>query len=308
MLTYLTVLTVTPPWPGPAVHRQEWKRRVPLGDGDPMPVASLPGRGSSPPVDLQFELGGSGPRLLWIAGSNGDLRKPFGPFDSPAPDRFTVLGYDQRGLGRSSKPDIPYTMADYADDAAALLDHLDWATARVVGVSFGGMVAQHLAVRHTARIERLALCCTSSGGPGGSSYPLHELVDLDPDAARWRRLELADVRRDAAWRQANPAAATEISEQMAAAEAVGAGEAGHAEGARRQLEARRGHDTWDQLPDLRVPTLVAGGHHDGIAPPANLERLAGRIPGAELRFFDGGHLFFLQDRQAWPTILDFLAG
>jgi len=273
-----------------------------------MLVASLPGRGSSPPVDLCYELQGHGPPLLWISGSNGDLRRPFGPFDSPAPDRFTVLGYDQRGLGRSSKPEVPYTMADYADDAAALLDHLRWDGARVIGVSFGGMVAQQLAVRHPARVERLALCCTSSGGAGGSSYPLHELAELDPDTARWRRLELADVRRDAAWRQANPAAAAEIGAQMKAAEAVGADEAGHAEGARRQLEARRGHDTWDQLPSLSVPTLVAGGRYDGIAPPANLERLAGRIPGAELRFFEGGHLFFLQDRQAWPAILDFLAG
>jgi pimeloyl-ACP methyl ester carboxylesterase len=66
-------------------------------------------------------------------------------------------------------------MASYAADGAALLDHAGWTTARVFGISFGGMVAQELAVTWPDRVERLALLCTSPGGEGGSSYPLHEL-------------------------------------------------------------------------------------------------------------------------------------
>ena len=93
----------------------------------------------------------------------------------PFTERFDVAAHDQRGLGRTSIPPGPYTMADYAADAAALLDHLGWDRCRVVGVSFGGMVAQELAVTAPDRVERLALCCTSPGGAGGASYPLHEL-------------------------------------------------------------------------------------------------------------------------------------
>ena len=74
-------------------------------------------------------------------------------------------------------------MADYAADALALLDHVGWDRARVVGVSFGGMVAQELAVTAPERVERLALLCTSPGGAGGASYPLHELAAL-PEAER----------------------------------------------------------------------------------------------------------------------------
>ena len=59
---------------------------------------------------------------------------------------------------------------------------------------------------------------------------------------------------------------------------------------------------------IACPTLVAGGRYDGIAPPANSEAIASRIPGAELRLYEGGHLFFVQDRAAMPDILGFLAG
>jgi 3-oxoadipate enol-lactonase len=57
---------------------------------------------------------------------------------------------------------------------------------------------------------------------------------------------------------------------------------------------------------VSCPTLVCGGRYDGIAPPANSEALASRIPGAELELFEGGHMFFIQDRAAWPTITEFL--
>jgi len=52
--------------------------------------------------------------------------------------------------------------------------------------------------------------------------------------------------------------------------------------------------------------LVAGGRHDGIAPVANLEALAAQIPGAGLQFFDGGHLFMIQDRTAYPAIVNWI--
>ena len=63
---------------------------------------------------------------------------------------------------------------------------------------------------------------------------------------------------------------------------------------------------WDRLDRISCPTLVAAGRYDGIAPPANGEGIAGRIPGAELRLYEGGHAFFGQDPAALPEVLDFL--
>ncbi|MEJ0043800.1 MAG: alpha/beta hydrolase [Rhizomicrobium sp.] len=87
--------------------------------------------------------------------------------DGPFPRAFDILSYDQRGLGRTSKPDAPYTMADYGDDAARLMDFVGWPSARVIGVSFGGMVAQEFVLRHPARVERLVLACTSRAARAG---------------------------------------------------------------------------------------------------------------------------------------------
>ena len=258
-------------------------------------------------LDLYHEIAGSGPRLLFIGGSGGDLRHAPNVFAGPLPGRFEVLAYDQRGLGRSDIPDADYSMADYEDDAAALLEAVGWGSARVMGVSFGGMVAQELALRHPARVERLVLAYTSSGGAGGASYPLHELEGLEPRERALFGLALADTRNDAAWRAENPDAVEKLlSFSLARTDPDPTPEA--AAGAHRQLEARRHHDTWERLPGLRVPTLVCGGHYDGIAPPDNLQALAKQIPGAELAFFEGGHLFFIQDRAAFPRFIEFLAG
>jgi 3-oxoadipate enol-lactonase len=258
-------------------------------------------------VEIYYEVAGAGPRLLLISGTGGDLRAPPSVFEGPLVKLFEIAAYDQRGLGQSSVPPGPYSMAEYADDAAGLLDVLAWENALVMGISFGGMVAQELALRHPSRVRRLVLACTSSGGNGGASYPLHELGDLPEDDRIARHLELADTRYDAAWRAGHPEEWRSLAALFRARVAVGSDEPHRVEGAALQLDARRRHDTWDRLHRITCPTFVCGGVHDGIAPPANVEHLASAIPGATLQLFDGGHLFLLQDRAAWPAITTFLS-
>ncbi len=253
-------------------------------------------------IDITYRVGGEGPRVLFISGSGGDLRNSRSVFAGPLPENFEVLSYDQRGLGQTDKPESDYTMADYAEDADALLESLAWPAVPVVGVSFGGMVAQELAIRFPRRVRALVLACTSSGGEGGASYPLHELRDLDPDDRLVRQLVLADVRRDAAWREQYPERMQRLLVMARDAERrdrdLG--------GAARQLRARAKHDTWQRLPRIEMPVLVVGGLHDGIAPPANLQAIASQVPRAELQLFDGGHLFLAQDKNAYPYVIDWL--
>jgi 3-oxoadipate enol-lactonase len=263
-----------------------------------MPYASLNG------LSFYYERNGQGPRLLFISGTGGDLRVQPNVFASPLAKAFDLLAYDQRGLGQTDKPELPYTMADYADDAAALLDHVGWDDALVLGVSFGGMVAQELALRHPRRVQRLVLACTSPGGAGGASYPFHEIDHLQGEARARLLVSIGDTRRDEAWAAAH-AEDYALLLKLAAAEPF-VGEPGRAEGARRQLEARKDHDTWERLPQIACPVLIAAGRYDGIASPETQQRMAGRIASAELQWFEGGHLFLLQDRAAFPALIAFL--
>lgn len=259
-------------------------------------------------IELCYELAGSGPRLLKLWGTGGDLRRAATEFDRRLAERFTVLACDQRGMGRSGKPARDYTMADYADDAAGLMDVLGWDGAAVLGYSFGGMVAQELALRHAPRVTRLVLMSTSAGGAGGASYPMHELAALD-DASRVRRfLELADQRRTPQWQADHAVQWHGMVDDGLAALRLADEDPAARDGARRQMEARRRHDTWDRLPALALPVSVCAGRHDAIAAPEVQRRLAQRIAGASFREFDGGHLFFVQDPTAAPAIVEALGG
>ena len=250
-----------------------------------------------------YEVAGEGPRLLFISGSGGGMW-PSPELAAAVRRRFTTVALDRRGLGETVAPDGPWTMADFANDAAAVLDAIGWQRCRVLGVSFGGMVAQEFALRYPQRVERLALVCTSSGEAGGSSYPLIEFADLSPEQRALRMFEVSDVRLRRAWQAEH---ADEVQAAVGAtAQRLPSDEQGRLRH-RRLLEARSEMDAHDRLPSIAVPTLIAGGRYDGIAPPQNQDALARQIPGARLEMFDGGHGFFATVPQALPAVLDFLA-
>lgn len=261
-------------------------------------------------LQLYYEMHGSGPRCLVILGSGSDLRHTPNIFSSPLTQHFEVLAYDQRGQGRSDTPDGPYTMADYADDARALLDVVGWECCAVLGISFGGMVAQEFALRHPDVIERLLLACTSSGGAGGASFALHDVSLEDTDTLQEILAGVFDVRMASTW--PFPSSRKErIPRRLQVLLSRTVEDLGDPEkqaGFARQLGARMGHDTFSRLPAMTCPTLVCAGTHDGIAPPLNQFRMARQIPDAELVFYEGGHLFYLDDRKAFPEMIAFLRG
>lgn len=254
-------------------------------------------------IEIYYEIVGSGPRLLFINGTNADLRRRQ-PYVDTLSEHFTVLRYDQRGLGQSGKPDQHYSMADYADDAAALLDLAGWDTAAVIAVSFGGSVAQELARRHPQRITRLVLACANPGGPYG--YPLLELHGKDPETRARTMMEL-DLRKDAAWQAAHPEEVRKALEMgLKRGGAVNPGDENAAMGARRQLEAREEHDAREWIGEIGVPTALFGGRYDGLGTPAGQHFMHERIAGSELRLFEGAHGFLNEDPEAVPALVEFL--
>ena len=241
------------------------------------------------------------PRLLFLNGSGLTIESSellLGAFAAS----FDFLVCDYRGLGRSSASTHPYGMSEFSSDALVVMDAVGWATARVMGISFGGMVTQELAVTAPQRVERLALLCTSPGGGGGASHPLHELEGLS-DAERSRIRRQLDTHFDDEWLASHP------DDRSLVEMAVNRSQEPDPErnrGQLDQLQARRSHDVWDRLPSITCPTLVACGRFDGIAPPPNSAAIASRKAGAELHTYQGGHAFLAQDPSSITGVISFL--
>jgi 3-oxoadipate enol-lactonase len=246
-----------------------------------------------------YEVRGSGKPLLFLNGSGSTIEAVSLLVDYFAKS-FNVAIHDQRGLGKTSIPEGPYSMAQYAADAIALADHLGWKSFNVLGISFGGMVAQELAATYPDRVNRMVLCCTSSGGDGGSSYPLHELALLDAEVRAEVSLGLSDTRFNDQWFLDHP------EDEMYRRPAVVTSDAEKRRGELLQLEARRHHDVWNRLSNVTAEVLIASGTFDGIAPPANGQAIASCIASSEYCEYNGGHMFFIQDRRALKEIVDFL--
>ena len=254
-------------------------------------------------IRIYHEIVGSGPRLLFINGTNADLRRKQ-PYVDKLSEHFTVLRYDQRGLGQTGKPDRPYSMADYADDAAALMDLVGWDRAAVLGVSFGGSVAQELARRHPARITRMVLACSNPGGSFG--YPLLALHAKDAET-RARTMLALDLRKSAEWQAAHPEQAQALIEQgKKRGGAVDPTDPDAAMGARRQLEAREQHDALAWLEQITVPVALFGGRYDGLGTEAGQRVMAEKIPNSVMRLFEGAHAFLNEDPAALPAVVEFL--
>ncbi len=240
-------------------------------------------------IELSYERSGSGPPLLMIMGMSGTALSWGEPFLEALRQDFETIVYDHRGIGASSRLAGPITIAQLAEDAAALLGALEIDSAHVLGISMGGMVAQELALAHPERIRTLALGCTYCGGEGSAlagQEVLRRLAEAMSSGDRERAIR-------ASWEvNVSPSFAAdadaygrfvEIAQRRAVAIDV----------IMAQMQAIAGHDTSARLPSLELSTFVIHGTLDQMLPVQNGRMIAGLVPDSQLEIFDGvGHLFF----------------
>ncbi len=264
-----------------------------------MPSAEING------IQINFERTGSGAAMLFIGGTGWDMRQHPNPLGSILARQFDLVLYDQRGMGQSGKPQGPYSMAQYAQDAAQLIDAMGWTRAHAVGYSFGGMVAQELAIRFPEKTTSLVLAATTPGGQGGSSYPIQDLLQLQPLERARRGLEIADTRFTPQWQASNAEAAERRIAERARRQTEYAHETGVTDALKAQLLARSTHDAYVRLDRISTPTLVLAGIYDGQAPLAAQHRMAERIPNCSLVEVAGSHNFIHESTDAYQHIADF---
>jgi pimeloyl-ACP methyl ester carboxylesterase len=251
-------------------------------------------------MDLHHVRRGSGEPLLLIMGLSGTHATWGETFLALLEHDFDVVAYDHRGIGFSPKAQDGYSIADLADDAAALLDHVGFETAHVLGISMGGMVAQELALRHADRLRTLALGCTYAGGPQGRLSPPETLQKLQRGWTSGDR-ELAlrlgwEVNVSPAFAADEEAFATFREAALSVPARVPA--------IMQQLHAVSGHDTSARLEQISAPTLVVHGTEDRMLPVENGRWIAEHIPGARYEELDDvGHMFWVEQPERSAALL-----
>ena len=240
-------------------------------------------------VRIAWERHGAGEPLLLVHGL-GYARWGWEPVLPGLAERFDVLLFDNRGIGESDAPAGPYTVAELAGDAVAVLDEAGVERAHVVGTSLGGMVAQELALAHPGRVDRLVLACTTPGGPQAFPLPertlalMAEAATLEPAVALRRFVENALAPPTPVER---PELVDRIMEHRLA---TAQGQAAWA----AQAAAGVGFDRYDRMGEIAAATLVLTGTEDGVVDPRNAGLLAEHVPDARLERFEGtGHLIQL---------------
>jgi pimeloyl-ACP methyl ester carboxylesterase len=222
-------------------------------------------------IHVHCEVRGRGHPLLLILGLGIDVSESTTLIDALA-EHSQVIAFDNRGAGRTDKPDAPYTIELMAADALGVMDVLGVGHADVLGMSLGGRIALELALRHPDRVDKLILLSTSAR--------------IIPS---WRRRHLYPLL------SAQPLGRSKYPQPRYAF--------------KRQMEASSGYDATALLDELMAPTLILHGRRDRSAPLALAEEMRDRIPGARMTVFPGGHLFFLfrQRQRFLNAVAEFLS-
>ncbi|MGA2367662.1 MAG: alpha/beta hydrolase [Dehalococcoidia bacterium] len=249
-------------------------------------------------VKIYYEVVGQGDPLVLIQGYGHNLLH-WGTL----PAEFAKLQYqvtliDNRGVGRSDKPDAPVTIAGMADDVCKVLDDLSIKKASVFGVSMGGMIAQEFALNHADRLVNLVLGCTTCGGPHSVPptpegakilFDYNYLAGMTPEQ---RSREIFRFLCTDEFIDSSPEDLRyyhEVTTQYPTPLYVFV----------RQAQAISTFDAWERLPRIKSPTMIICGTSDQIIPFKNSEILEERIPGAELTLLqDKLHSFFIEARDS----------
>jgi 3-oxoadipate enol-lactonase len=253
-------------------------------------------------VDLYYERAGAGPPVLLVMGLGMNASGWWRTIPVLARG-FTVLSFDNRGVGRSGRPPGPYSMAQMADDAVAVLDAAGVEAAHVYGVSMGGMIAQEIALRRPERVLGLVLGATTPGGERAVAADaetlafFHRRGQMPAEEAAWASVPYnyaARTRRDGGQRIAE-----DIAQRLRFPI--------ESEPYVAQLAAALGHDAYERLGAISHRTLVVHGAEDRMVHPDNARLLAARIPAAKLQLWEQtGHLFFTDEPEVDPAVSEFL--
>lgn len=260
--------------------------RTVVVDRTPLRIAVRPGTGGGPP--------------LLLANGIGASLETFDPLLALIDPAIEIIRFDVPGVGGSPLPPRPYRFGTLAHLLAGLLDHLGHDQADILGISWGGALAQQFALSERRRCRRVVLVAT---GTGVLMVPASPWV-LTTLATPRRYMDPGYTRRIAG--QLYGGTARENADQVAGVLHRWT-RVGPSRGYLYQLAAGAGWTSLPLLPLLRQPTLVLAGDDDPIIPQVNGHILASLLPHARLHVYHGGHVeLVLRPDLLAPLINEFL--
>jgi aminoacrylate hydrolase len=230
-------------------------------------------------AQISYSKTGSGPAVLMIQGV-GVIGEGWRPQVDGLASHFTVITFDNRGIGRSVMDGERLTIEAMTADAVAIMDAEGIDRFHLIGHSMGGLIAQEIAVTHRHRVKSLSLLCTFANGKDATALSWRMLI-----LGLRSRLGTRTMRRNGMLRMIMPPDYLRSADRIALAQQLeqlfGRDLADQPAIVMMQLRAMSAHSAAARLPDLsRVPTLVASAAHDPIAPPRLGRAIAAAIAGA----------------------------
>ena len=260
-------------------------------------------------IEMYYEVHGEGIPLVMINGYSGNIDNwdHLVPIVGTLSKHFKVITLDNRGTGRSSKPEGPYSIKTMADDVALLLDLLEIEKTHVLGASMGGMIAQELALRHKDKVDALVLICTS---PGGKAYQISgqreafeyiRRISSPPPGMSMQEImeELFSIVYNPKYFEENRDRIMSPSTKYLTVVST----------LEKQYDACVSHDTYDRLGSIEGRTLVIHGENDLLLFPEGARILAENIPNASLLMVkEAGHMVpYEKWDELYPEVLVFLS-
>ena len=235
-------------------------------------------------VELHYRIEGDGPEtVVLVNGLADDLDTWIYQADALLAAGYRVLRFDNRGIGKSSKPAGPYTTALFAQDTKALADHLQIRSFHLMGVSMGGMIAQEYALAFPEDLKSLTLACTYAA-PGPFCSRMFSLwADMAPV------LGVPAVMRDVTLWAFTQDFFNTREDELAEFETAMAYMDQSTSAYLAQLHSIRHHDTSSRLNQISTKTLVLAGEHDILIPVSLSRALHHLIPGSQFAMTKGGH-------------------
>jgi pimeloyl-ACP methyl ester carboxylesterase len=259
-------------------------------------------------VEIYYEIRGKGTPLVMINGWTASSERWPPKFIEELAKYHKLILVDNRGTGRSDKPDVEYSIKQMAHDVASVMDVINISKAHVFGASMGGMIAQEFALHYPEKVEGLILGCSTCGG--SQMIWSEEVRKLIVAFASGHPPEMSPELQNKMLRFSfTPSFLKEnLNTIMKGLIAIKYPTPAFAMG--RQAQAILSHDTYDRLTQIEVPTLVLYGEEDIMMPIENSRILAEMIPNTKIKMFDSvGHNFTAGiEKKVAEVILEFLAG